>query len=100
MPNPSRKPTRYGRHCEPGLSQWSYRLRPGLQCLPARAASLERCAASSSADLFPNPAMGTKFVLGNASRDRVASTAAGFNAVGWTELPLTTCQQGHEGWPR
>jgi hypothetical protein len=44
--------------------------------------------------------MGTKFVLGNASRDRVASTAAGSNAVGWTELPLTTCQQGHEGWLR
>jgi hypothetical protein len=42
--------------------------------------------------------MDTKFVLGNASRDRVASTAAGCNAAGWTEFPLTTCQKGPEGW--
>jgi hypothetical protein len=41
-PNPSLEPTRYGRHCKPGLSQWNYRLSPGLQCLPTRAAQLER----------------------------------------------------------
>ena len=41
-PNPSLKLTRYGRHCKPGLSQWNYRLSPGLQCLPTRAAQLER----------------------------------------------------------
>ena len=38
MPNPSLKLTRYGRHCKPGLSQSYYRLRPGLQYLPTRAA--------------------------------------------------------------
>jgi hypothetical protein len=37
-PNPSLKLTRYGRHCKPGLSQWNYRLSPGLQYLPTRAA--------------------------------------------------------------
>jgi len=41
-PNPSLEPTRYGRHCKPGLSQSYYRLSPGLQCLPPRAAQLER----------------------------------------------------------
>ena len=41
-PNPSLEPTRYGRHCKPGLSQWNYRLSPGLQYLPTRAAQLER----------------------------------------------------------
>jgi len=41
-PNPSLEPTRYGRHCKPGLSQWKYRLSPGLQYLPTRAAQLER----------------------------------------------------------
>ena len=38
MPNPSLKLTRYGRHCKPGLSQLYYRLSPGLQYLPPRAA--------------------------------------------------------------
>jgi hypothetical protein len=42
LPNPSLEPTRYGRHCKPGLSQSYYRLSPGLQCLPPRAAQLER----------------------------------------------------------
>jgi hypothetical protein len=37
-PNPSLKLTRYGRHCKPGLSHSHYRLRPGLQYLPTRAA--------------------------------------------------------------
>jgi len=37
-PNPSLKLTRYGRHCKPGLSHSYYRLRPGLQYLPPRAA--------------------------------------------------------------
>jgi hypothetical protein len=37
-PNPSLKLTRYGRHCKPGLSHWYYRLSPGLQYLPTRAA--------------------------------------------------------------
>jgi len=37
-PNPSLKLTRYGRHCKPGLSQPYYRLSPGLQYLPPRAA--------------------------------------------------------------
>jgi hypothetical protein len=37
-PNPSLKLTRYGRHCKPGLSQSNYRLSPGLQYLPPRAA--------------------------------------------------------------
>jgi hypothetical protein len=41
-PNPSLKLTRYGRHCKPGLSQSYYRLSPGLQYLPTRAAQLER----------------------------------------------------------
>jgi hypothetical protein len=41
-PNPSLEPTRYGRHCKPGLSQLNYRLSPGLQYLPTRAAQLER----------------------------------------------------------
>jgi hypothetical protein len=43
-PNPWLEPTRYGRHCKPGLSQWNYRLSPGLQYLPTRAAQLERYA--------------------------------------------------------
>ena len=38
MPNPSLKLTRYGRHCKPGLSHSHYRLSPGLQYLPPRAA--------------------------------------------------------------
>jgi hypothetical protein len=37
-PNPSLKLTRYGRLCKPGLSQSYYRLSPGLQSLPPRAA--------------------------------------------------------------
>jgi hypothetical protein len=37
-PNPSLKLTRYGRHCKPGLSHSYYRLSPGLQYLPTRAA--------------------------------------------------------------
>jgi hypothetical protein len=37
-PNPSLKLTRYGRHCKPGLSYSYYRLSPGLQYLPTRAA--------------------------------------------------------------
>jgi hypothetical protein len=37
-PNPSLKLTRYGRRCRPGLSQSYYRLSPGLQHLPPRAA--------------------------------------------------------------
>jgi hypothetical protein len=35
---PSLKLTRYGRHCKPGLSHSYYRLSPGLQYLPPRAA--------------------------------------------------------------
>ena len=38
LPNPSLKLTRYGRHCKPGMSHSYYRLRPGLQYLPPRAA--------------------------------------------------------------
>jgi hypothetical protein len=38
QPNPSFKPTRYGRRRKPGLSQLYYRLSPGLQRLPPRAA--------------------------------------------------------------
>jgi hypothetical protein len=38
LPNPSLKLTRYGRLCKPGLSQSYYRLSPGLQSLPPRAA--------------------------------------------------------------
>jgi hypothetical protein len=38
MPNPSLKLTRYGRHCKPGLSHSYYRLSPGLQYPPPRAA--------------------------------------------------------------
>jgi hypothetical protein len=38
LPNPSLKLTRYGRHCKPGLSHSHYRLSPGLQYLPPRAA--------------------------------------------------------------
>ncbi len=38
LPNPSLKLTRYGRHCKPGLSHSYYRLSPGLQYLPPRAA--------------------------------------------------------------
>jgi hypothetical protein len=38
LPNPSLKLTRYGRHCKPGLSHSYYRLSPGLQYLPTRAA--------------------------------------------------------------
>jgi hypothetical protein len=45
MPNPSLEPTRYGRQCKPGLSHSYYRLSPGLQYLPTRAAQLERQAA-------------------------------------------------------
>lgn len=41
-PNPSLEPTRCGKHCKPGLSQWHYRLSPGLQYLPTRASQLER----------------------------------------------------------
>jgi len=37
-PNPSLKLIRYGRHCKPGLSHSYYRLSPGLQYLPTRAA--------------------------------------------------------------
>jgi hypothetical protein len=37
-PNPSLKLTRYGKHCKPGLSHSYYRLSPGLQYLPTRAA--------------------------------------------------------------
>jgi hypothetical protein len=37
-PNHSLKLTRYGRHCKPGLSHSHYRLSPGLQYLPTRAA--------------------------------------------------------------
>jgi hypothetical protein len=37
-PNPSLKLTRYGRRCKPGLSQSYYRLSPGLQHQPPRAA--------------------------------------------------------------
>jgi hypothetical protein len=37
-PNPSLKLTRSGRHCKPGLSHSYYRLSPGLQYLPPRAA--------------------------------------------------------------
>ena len=37
-PNPSLKLTRYGRHCKPGLSHSYYRLGPGLQHPPPRAA--------------------------------------------------------------
>jgi len=36
--NPSLEPTGYGKHCTPGLSQSNYRLSPGLQYLPTRAA--------------------------------------------------------------
>jgi hypothetical protein len=38
MPNPSLKLTRYGRHCKPGPSHSYYRLSPGLQYPPPRAA--------------------------------------------------------------
>ena len=41
-PNPSVNLTRYGRRCKPGLSHSYYRLSPGLQHLPSRAAQLER----------------------------------------------------------
>jgi hypothetical protein len=41
-PSYSLEPTRYGRHCKPGLSKSYYRLSPGLQYLPTRAAQLER----------------------------------------------------------
>ncbi len=37
---------RVGRYCMPGLSQSYYRLSPGLQYLPTRAAQLERYAAT------------------------------------------------------
>ena len=37
-PNPSLKLTHYGRHCKPGPSHSYYRLSPGLQYLPPRAA--------------------------------------------------------------
>ncbi len=38
VPNPSLKPTRYGRLCKPGQRQSYYRCVPGLQILPLRAA--------------------------------------------------------------
>jgi hypothetical protein len=41
-PNPSLEPTRYGRQCKPGLRYSVHYLRPGLPCLPPRAAQLER----------------------------------------------------------
>lgn len=41
-PNPSVNLTRYGRRCNPGLSQRYHRLRPGLQHLPPRAGYRER----------------------------------------------------------
>jgi hypothetical protein len=37
-PNPSFKPTRYGRQRKPGLRQLVHHLSPGLRCLPPRAA--------------------------------------------------------------
>jgi len=37
-PNPSLKPTRYGRRCKPGPRHSYYRRRPGLQHLPPRSA--------------------------------------------------------------
>jgi site-specific DNA-methyltransferase (adenine-specific) len=47
MPNPSLYLTRYGRRCKPGLSRSQYRLSPGLQHMPPRAADLERWAKRS-----------------------------------------------------
>jgi hypothetical protein len=38
MPNPSFKPTRYGRQRKPGLRHLVHHRRPGLRCLPTRAA--------------------------------------------------------------
>ena len=38
MPNPSFKPTRYGRQRKPGLRHLVHHLSPGLRCLPTRAA--------------------------------------------------------------
>jgi hypothetical protein len=37
-PNPSFKPTRYGRQRKPGLRHLVHHLSPGLRCLPTRAA--------------------------------------------------------------
>jgi hypothetical protein len=37
-PNPSFKPTRYGRQRKPGLRHLVHHLSPGLRCLPPRAA--------------------------------------------------------------
>ncbi len=37
-PNPSLKPTRYGRRCKPGPRQSYYRREPGLQHLPPQSA--------------------------------------------------------------
>jgi hypothetical protein len=37
-PNPSFKPTRYGRQRKPGLRHLVHHLSPGLRCLPLRAA--------------------------------------------------------------
>jgi hypothetical protein len=42
LPNPSLEPTRYGRQRKPGLRHMVHHLRPGLRCLPPRAAQLER----------------------------------------------------------
>ena len=41
-PNPSFKPTRYGRQRKPALRQQYYRRSPGLRHLPTRAAQLKR----------------------------------------------------------
>jgi hypothetical protein len=38
LPNPSFKPTRYGRQRKPGLRHLVHHLSPGLRCLPPRAA--------------------------------------------------------------
>jgi hypothetical protein len=38
MPNPSFKPTRYGRRCKPGPRHMVHHREPGLQRLPPRAA--------------------------------------------------------------
>jgi hypothetical protein len=37
-PNPSFKPTRYGRQRKPGLRRLVHHLSPGLRCLPPRSA--------------------------------------------------------------
>jgi hypothetical protein len=38
LPNPSFKPTRYGRQRKPGLRYAVHSLSPGLRCPPTRAA--------------------------------------------------------------